>query len=208
MLRAEPTAPIQPSRRQLFGALAAVAAMGPMAPAHAIVEGIPFYAPGASILLPDEGFEGLLPKLEVIRDRLLPALREAIEAENWKAVSAAVATGERGALTKMLAVLGQTASILGDEAYTALDLKADFAAAAKRLGATASAAASGGSADVSKAALVEADALGKTLVDFIALVPAEVVEQVRKRQEKERQQRLKEEEAAAAAAAEAEAEAE
>ena len=75
------------------------------------------------------------------------------------------------------AIIANTASILGDEAYTALGLKAQFEAAAKALAKAAAkqeAAAARGAVGDLKASVGE----------VLALIPAEVVKEVVKREQK------------------------
>lgn len=111
-------------------ALSASISLGPARRASARVEGIPLYAPGDKIKLPEEGFEVQLPRLEALRDRTIPLLRAALEKSDWEAAATQVGPD---AVTSQLRVLGDTASILGDEAYTALSLKAKYAASVRKL---------------------------------------------------------------------------
>ncbi len=153
-------------------ALSASATLGPAYRVSARVDGIPLYAPGDKFKLPDEGFEVQLPRLEGLRSRMIPALRFALEKSDWEAAAMQIGPD---ALSFQLRVLGDTASILGDEAYTALGLKAQYGSAAKRLQA---AVVSAKQAD----ALREVATLDATLSDYIALVPTSVVELVRERE--------------------------
>ena len=58
-------------RAALALSLSSLAALGrPPAPARAMVDGIPLYAPGDAILLPKAGFEYWLPRAEALRDGL------------------------------------------------------------------------------------------------------------------------------------------
>ena len=168
-------------------ALFAAAAACTVAPrsARALVEGIPLYAPGDKILTPDAGFETYLPLLYRVRDSI-PPLEAAVADGDWAAVA-------RGADAKAseAAIIANTASILGDEAYTALGLKAQFEAAAKALAKAATkqeAAAARGAVGDLKASVGE----------VLALIPAEVVQEVVKRERKLAELRAAEEAAAAA----------
>ena len=122
-------APRRAALQHAGAALFAAAAACTVAPrsARALVEGIPLYAPGDKILTPDAGFETYLPLLYRVRDSI-PPLEAAVTDGDWAAVA-------RGADAKAseAAIIANTASILGDEAYTALGLKAQFEAAAKAL---------------------------------------------------------------------------
>ena len=143
-------------------------------PASALVDGIPLYAPGDKIKLPDYGFEVQLPRLELLRDRTLPSLRDAIERDDWQGAAEFIGIAP---VQAQLQLLGETSSILGDEAYTALALKGQYAATVKRLQA----------AVVSSRrndALRELDSLETVVVDYLALVPQKVVALVRARERK------------------------
>ena len=153
-------------------ALSASISLGPARRASARVEGIPLYAPGDKIKLPEEGFEVQLPRLEALRDRTIPLLRAALDKSDWEAAATQVGPD---AVASQLRVLGDTASILGDEAYTALSLKAKYAASVRKLQAALVSA-------KQDDALREVDALDATISDYIALVPAKVVELVRERE--------------------------
>ena len=147
-------------------ALSATISLGPARRASARVEGIPLYAPGDKIKLPEEGFEVQLPRLEALRDRTIPLLRAALEKSDWEAAATQVGPD---AVTSQLRVLGDT------EAYTALSLKAKYAASVRKLQAALVSA-------KQDDALREVDALEATISDYIALVPAKVVELVRERE--------------------------
>ena len=153
--------------------------------AHRFLGPPPLYAPGDKILTPDAGFETYLPLLYRVRDSI-PPLEAAVTDGDWAAVA-------RGADAKAseAAIIANTASILGDEAYTALGLKAQFEAAAKALAKAATkqeAAAARGAVGDLKASVGE----------VLALIPAEVVQEVVKRERKLAELRAAEEAAAAA----------
>ena len=180
-------APRRAALQHAGAALFAAAAACTVAPrsARALVEGIPLYAPGDKILTPDAGFETYLPLLYRVRDSI-PPLEAAVTDGDWAAVA-------RGADAKAseAAIIANTASILGDEAYTALGLKAQFEAAAKALAKAAAkqeAAAARGAVGELKASVGE----------VLALIPAEVVKEVVKREQKLAELRAAEEAAAAA----------
>ncbi|KAL1521618.1 hypothetical protein AB1Y20_021277 [Prymnesium parvum] len=160
------------STRRTFG-LAVIGILSLQAtpqPAAAMVEGIPLYAPSSGTAPPEEGFEALLPRTEKIRDGM-PALLEAIEGRDWAAVQALESAA---ILEKQLASLGSIASILGDEAYTAVALKREFASSAKRLIQTAAE-----SPEQSSDALAAGRRMERAVSEIVALVPQPVVDQVR-----------------------------
>jgi hypothetical protein len=142
-------------------------------PARARVDGIPLYAPGDQVVLPPAGFETYLPQLEDIRDVQLPALRAAIEAAEWDA--ARVGADAKAA---QLVVLSKTASILGDEAYTAVSLKGRYSTAAAAVQSGLS------SKPAADQLLTGVAVMESTLREFIALIPDSVVEAVRARDDK------------------------
>ena len=168
-----------PRRGAIAAAWACATTLGGMTarPARALVDGIPLYAPGEEIALPKYGFETQLPQLEMLRDAYLPRVRQALARDDWAVAQPAMSAD---AVNRQLAVLGRTASILGDEAYSALNLKARYSAVAKRLQGSLASAAS------SEQALRELSELDATLNEFIALIPATVVDAVRERERKRR----------------------
>ena len=173
---------MMPQRRDVLGrALLAVAAstLPALAPlrASALVDGIPLYAPGDKISLPEAGFEVWLPRMEAIRDVQLPALRAAADASDWPTVEAALSPS---VLKEQLTTFGNLASILGDEAYTAVGIKALYTASAKKLQASV------GKRDD---ALKRVGELELCVTQTLALVPAPVVQQVREREAKLRRLR-------------------
>jgi len=153
--------------------------------AHGYVEGLPLYAPSSGSLgggvgsgFPDKGFETLLPQVEAMKANI-PALREAVAREDWAPVAAAFSAE---ASLQAGRVLGDYAGILGDEAYTAIGLKAQFLASSKKLAALVLAVSSGGrpSGDPSTSeALAQLSSLNRILEELLALTPPVVVEQVR-----------------------------
>ena len=156
-----------------------LASVGPRPPAaFALVDGIPLYAPGDKVSLPDRGFEYWLPQMEQLRDSYMPSLRASVSAADWRA-AAPIISGD--ALTASLQAFGGTASILGDEAYTALALKQRYAQAAKQLQKTIVA-----DAPSTQAALTSVAELESSVNDLLALVPASVVEAVRAFEAKQR----------------------
>ena len=159
------------SRRAVLAAcsLAALGARPLSAPVAAKVEGLPFYAPGDQILLPKAGFEYWLPRVEAMRDRMLPALRRAVTDADWTAAAQYLS---KDALDAQLKTFGSTASILGDEAYTAVGIKQQYAAAAQRLQRTVV-------AGDGKGSLEAVGDMEQRVVEFLALVPSSVVDQVR-----------------------------
>lgn len=108
--------PSQPCSRRAALAVAALYVSAPLGgrPAAAAVEGIPFYARGDQQMLPDQGFEVLLPELIELRGVALPSVRRAVDNADW-AEGRRLLEG-RGGRDAALATLGSTASILGDEA--------------------------------------------------------------------------------------------
>ena len=109
--------------------LALLATSGPL-PSLAKVDGIPLYAPGDQAMLPKDGFEKWLPITEQLRDSILPKLREAISNSDYETAAQLVSPA---ALTQQLEAFGRLASILGDEAYTALGIKSRYRNAATQL---------------------------------------------------------------------------
>jgi hypothetical protein len=165
------------TRRSAIAACCAFSLMEIQRPARALVDGIPLYAPGDQFALPDVGFETLLPRLESIRDVELTGTRGAIVRGDLSA--AAISLDPKGALARQLEALGSTASILGDDAYTALSIKAKYASSAKRLLARLSATTS------SEAELLqEVGQLEASFEEFLALIPPVVVKQVRAREKR------------------------
>ena len=164
------------TRRGLLAAAWTFAAVGQQRPAVAQVDGIPFYAPGDQIALPEAGFEYFLPRLEAVSSQTLPKLRAAVESSDWAAARQTFGTTTS---SEHLALLGGTASILGEEAYTGLGLKAEYAAAAKKLLAILAA------ADPSqKEAQLVAGQLDDVFRRYLALIPDVVVREVRAREKK------------------------
>lgn len=108
--------PSHPCSRRAALAVAALYVSAPLGgrPAAAAVEGIPFYARGDQQMLPDQGFEVLLPELIELRGVALPSVRRAVDNADW-AEGRRLLEG-RGGRDAALATLGSTASILGDEA--------------------------------------------------------------------------------------------
>jgi len=163
------------SRRSFAAAVTAFAmAAIPRQPAAAIVEGIPLYAPGEKVMLPDAGFETYLPKLETLRDDVLPSLSKAVAELDWS-VAAQLANADQNA--QQMKLFGSTAALLGDDAYTALSIKARYSAASKRLQRALAEQAQGDAQLLVK----EMDA---SLNEFIGLIPKVVVDQVRAREAK------------------------
>lgn len=186
--------------RRAAHVLAALLTTAPLRrPAHALVDGIPLCkslattrvigcgvtqrtiescalpdAPGDKINLPEVGFEVQLPLLEGYRDRTLPALRGALERADWEGAAKEIGVE---AVTQQLKVLGDTASILGDEAYTALSVKSRYAATVKKVQAAVV-------AGRQEEALREVGNLDATLREYIGLVPSSVVDLVRKREQR------------------------
>ena len=144
-------------------------------PARALVDGIPLYAPGDQFALPDVGFETMLPMLEVIRDVELAGMHDAIVRGDLDAAAAALAPAR---LDRQLDALGNTASILGDEAYTALSLKVKYASSAKRVQTRLSSTTTSSETDL----LRNVDELEAILNEYINLIPPAVVKQVRARE--------------------------
>ena len=140
--------------------------------AHARVDGIPLYAPGDQIKLPTMGFEYWLPRCEQLRDVEIPAVRAAVTAADWPTAARLVSAD---AVDVQLKVFGSTASILGDEAYTALALKARYAKGTKALLALVGADAP----PTQQAALDVTKELETCVGELVALIPPPVVEQVR-----------------------------
>ena len=164
------------NRRAMLTVWALVAANTHRLTAEAIVEGIPLYAPGDQIALPQFGFETQLPRLEALRDVMMPALQGAVEQGEWAAAAKAI-SGD--ALAKQLTVLGDTASILGDEAYTALSIKGKYASSAKKLQTSLS------SAVPQREEIIRGvGELDATLREYMELIPDVVVRQVRAREAK------------------------
>ena len=165
------------TRRGLLTAcsLAACSFGVPTRPARAIVDGIPLYAPGDKFQLPEYGFETQLPQLEQIRDVTLPAMRESIRRADWASARSSFSMD----FERQLYILGSTASILGDEAYTAVMLKARYAAAGKKLQAKLAV-----TEPREEEVLGTVDELDATVNEYIALVPAVVVDAVRARERK------------------------
>ena len=163
------------SRRSLIATVTALAvATTPQSPAFAKVDGIPLYAPGDAMLLPDAGFETYLPMLEVLRDVSLPSLKVALSEADWTA-AAQKTSGD--ILQQQSKVFGATAALLGDEAYTALQFKSRYTAAAKRLQRSL--------AEQNKGdAELLVNEMDASLREFIALIPKVVVDQVRAREKK------------------------
>ena len=163
------------SRRSVTAALTAFALTTvPRQPAAAQVEGIPLYAPGSSVLLPEAGFETYLPRLESLRDDILPSLSKAVSESDWPA---AAQLANADLLAQQLKTFGSTAALLGDDAYTALSVKARYGAAAKRLQ-RALAEQSQGDAQL----LVKE--MDTSVNEFTGLIPKVVVDQVRAREQK------------------------
>ena len=159
--------------RRALGALAAAALTSSRLPAHAIVEGIPLYAPGENIMLPDAGFETFLPRIEALRDVTLPTLKLAISEAEW---AAAKQLTSADSIKAQLKTFGGTASVMGDEAYTVLQLKARYAAAAKRLQQVLDAQNAGDAQLLVKE-------METTVVELYALIPKVVIDQVRRRED-------------------------
>lgn len=167
------------SRRAAILALSAAAAPLGRLPASAKVDGIPFYAPGDQFALPEAGFETFLPRTERLRDQILPALRSALAAGEYDSAARFVLPAE---LDQQAEVFGNMASILGDEAYTAVGIKARYRASAKKLQATLIA-----TPIRQDDALRSAGEMEACVNELVALVPDVVVQQVRQREEKLRQ---------------------
>ena len=115
----------------------------------------------------------LLPRMEVLREALKGVRAAAIRAD-WDDVTAAASAD---AAKRDSATFGRFASILGDEAYTVLNLKSRYAGVMVRLGKVAN-----GRPDPPDGALKEIDEAIGIVSDAIALVPAAVVKQVREYQ--------------------------
>ena len=79
-------------------------------PALALVDGIPLYAPGEKIALPERGFEYWLPRMEQIQSVALPAVRSTVSNGDWASLSPFF-----GTVPAQLSVFGNLASIMGDE---------------------------------------------------------------------------------------------
>ena len=163
------------SRRAALLALSAIASVPVgVRRAHAIVDGIPLYAPGDQIQLPEAGFETFLPQVEQLCDSALPMLKELISVSDYDAAARFVL---RDALSQQLDTFGNMASILGDEAYTAVGIKSRYRQAAKQL--QAALIASPIRQDVALKRAGEMQACANELRD---LVPDVVVRQVRERE--------------------------
>ena len=148
-----------------------------LSPTSARVDGIPFYAPVSGAGLPDEGFESLLPRVEAIKSSI-PMLREAAASGEWEQILTAQTPS---IIDGQLRTLGSMASILGDEAYTALSLKSQYATAARRLMAVASEPAERSTTR----ALATVDELDLCISKTLGLVPEVVVKQVKVFQEQQ-----------------------
>ena len=160
-------------RAALALSLSSLAALGrPPAPAHALVDGLPFYAPGDNILLPKVGFEFWLPRAELMRDTTLPALRSAVGDADWAAASKLLTDD---AITAQTKTFGAMASILGDDAYTAISLKASYGKSALKLQKLVAAPEGATTAQ----ALEGVGDLELLVTALLALVPPTVVDQVR-----------------------------
>ena len=169
------SSPSEISRRSAHSlaawALTASAALW-QAPVSALVDGIPLYAPGDQIKLPEVGFEVQLPRLEYMRDRLLPSIRTAVGESDFEGAAKQIGIEQ---VKQQLQVLGDTASILGDEAYTAVSLKSKYALTVKKL-------------QVAVVSMKQDDALREVtnldavVGDYIGLIPPKVVELVRSRE--------------------------
>ena len=96
----------------------------------------------------------------------------AVTAADWPTAARLVSAD---AVAVQLKVFGSTASILGDEAYTALALKARYAKGANALLALVGADAP----PTQQAALDATKELETCVVDLLALIPLPVVQQVR-----------------------------
>ena len=160
------------TRRAALAALAATLATVNTRPARALVDGVPFYAPGDKFQVPAVGFEFWLPKIEELNTRTLPALRATVDKSDWRAAALYLS---KDAVSVQLQTLGSTASIMGDEAYTALGIKAKYGKALARLQQTIV-------ADTPS----QPDALGivseleACVAELLGLIPQSVVDQVRK----------------------------
>lgn len=162
------------SRRAALTAFTTTCLLAYRQPAVALVDGIPLYAPGEGILLPEAGFEVFLPRIEMLRDQALPALKQAVVDNDWRR-AAELASADN--LKRQMSDFGRIAALLGDDAYTVLALKAQYGAAAKRLQQALVAA----SVSQSDAQQCIADMDAKT-TEVINLVPKVVVDQVRQRE--------------------------
>lgn len=153
----------------------ALAASTPPA-AHARVDGIPLYAPGDQVNLPKAGFEYWLPRVEALQTAI-PSLRLACTTADWPAAAQLLSSET---IAAQLSTLGGTASILGDDAYTAIGIKQRWAQAAKRLQGLLI----GDKPPNQQAALQAVAELELCVQDMLALIPPSVVRQVRELEKK------------------------
>mmetsp|Transcript_45565 Transcript_45565/g.143340 ORF Transcript_45565/g.143340 Transcript_45565/m.143340 type:complete len:212 (-) Transcript_45565:157-792(-) len=161
---------------------AALLSAAPALRAAAKVDGLPLYAPKPGAIggsaYPEEGFEALLPRVEGFAAGAAAALAAA-KASDWDSLSAATSPA---ALAYQSAQLGKFASILGDDAYTALTLKREYLQGVSALSAAVASAASGGGEEAARA-VKAAEVMSSSLDSMLALVPPKVVAQVRKREQ-------------------------
>ena len=176
------------SRRALL-AISSLAVFTKAPPTVAKVDGIPLYAPGEEILLPKAGFEYWLPVLSALKEAQLPTLRAAVGKSDWQ-TAARFVTPE--AIEVQLKTFGSMASILGDDAYTAIGIKQRYGKAIKQLQSVVVA-----DTPSETTALEVVSSLEACASELYALVPTPVIEQVKAREAAIRNLKAAEEAAAA-----------